>query len=426
MSDSSVPTAPIVDRLTGLVGREQVVRVVDQADRDRDPLITAVFAIDGLAEINQLCGHDAGDALLRRVGPVLGQQVSVDVTVGRIGGGRLGLVVAPAGDRKPEPTIHPVLDALTGALAAWSADQAALGSPSPVEPVVRAGVAAGEGADTLVAAEAALAAALDDPDGPTMVVAGTDHPGLIRHRRRRRVVEQLAEALDRGLPRVLAEPVECLADPSNGWWCLRPDSAVAVRTDDSAVLDHRDLGPTPGLAARLDRALLDRAVEVGASGETTVVVPLLGPLVGPRSALSAARPERPGRPERLGLVVEVERAQLAGVDLPALCRRLDELGLRVGLIGAVGGWDDARLLRRLPIHHVRPAAELVEAAIADDPIAVRALDDLVATARELGAAIVAPTRPPGDHSDAVAAGATPGNDTDALRGLGVTHRHRST
>ncbi len=411
MSGTTAPAGPIVDRLTGLAGREQIVRVVDQADRDRDRLIAAVLAIDGLAEINQLSGHDAGDALLRRVGPVLGQQVSVDVTVGRIGGGRLGLVVAPAGDREPESTVRPVLEALGGALAAWSADQATLGTPSPVEPAVRAGVAVGEGASTLVAAEAALAAALADPDGPSLVLAGSDHPGLVRHRRRRRVIEHLVETIDRGLVSVADDPIEDLTGAGAAWRRLRPDSTVPVRSGDPAALDHRDLGPTPGLAARLDRLLLTRAADAAAATAvaahgSTVIVPLLGPLAGRRSAMSGEVPTGTGH-----LVVEAARSQLTGIDPAALARRLGELGLTVGVVDAVGGWDDARLLRQLPVHHVRPVLDLAEAAVADDPAGVRALDDLVTIARGLGADVVAP------------AGLTGGDDA-TLRRLGCTRIHR--
>ncbi len=147
------------DRLTGLADRDAFARAVDQADRDRDRLLVAVLTVDGLAEINQLCGYDVGDSLLAALGRVLADRVSVDLTAGRVGGSHLALLQTPAPPRNSTDLLGPIVDDLDRALGRWLDDRAALGTPCPIVPRARVGVAAGHGGATWTDAETALAVA---------------------------------------------------------------------------------------------------------------------------------------------------------------------------------------------------------------------------------------------------------------------------
>ena len=432
-----------LDRLTGLSDRDRFARSVDQADRDRDRMVVALIAIDGLAEVNQLCGYEAGDALLAQLGRSLAPFHSVDTTVGRIGGGQLGLLVVPAGDRRPGPTAAPVLAELDAAIARWLADRAGLGTPSPITPVARAGVAAGYGAGTWADAEAALAVALEDPDGNQLVTFDLGHPLLDGLRRRQRMVEDLASAIERDRLLIESTPVEPLAPGGASWTGLqarlgpsRGDVAGTGRHGPGGIglPTVGDLRLAPGLAGRIDRRLLTVSRTDGALRQprrrrddrapSVVSVSLLGPLTGPRSALTE-RPEADGdhdgnRPgdhpgnhpgKGTSLVVDVDQRRLLAESARGrsqdLATGLARVGASLGVTGFDGGWSVVEVLDRLPVHHLVVDADLVRGAEAGSAAARAIMAAAVSLAHERGTALVAPL-------DSV--------DAEVAAELGLTHR----
>lgn len=86
-----------VDPLTGLPNRRALarglIRLADQARRAEQPLCLALFDLDGFKRVNDLLGHDAGDALLRRVGGALRRVSRRSELLGRLGGDELALVM---------------------------------------------------------------------------------------------------------------------------------------------------------------------------------------------------------------------------------------------------------------------------------------------------------------------------------------------
>lgn len=421
------------DRLTGLADRDVFVRAVDQADRDRDRMVVAVVTVDGLAEINQLCGYDVGDSLLAALGRALATRTSVDVTTARIGGGHLGMLQAPAHPTHPLDLLGPILDDLDAATDAWLDERAALGSPCPIEPRPRAGVAAGYGGGTWSDAEVALSVAIDDPDGQPAVHFDLRDGRLAAQRRRQRLADDVADALhhhrlpvdqlavvalDRLGPSTGTDPSAAAVDPTGddrnpAWTRLRPRPAVGPSTSagdrraDGGV-SGTDLALAPGLAGRLDQHLVARAEELRSgpiASAPAVSVPLLGPLVGPRSVLADG--------SHGDLVVEVDQAALASTDTTVVSDRLTRLGWQVAIVDFDGGWEAWTLVERLPVHHVRPRADLIRRAMAEEPTAVDILRSIGTTAAERGILVAA------GPEAASALGAV-----DRLRGMGLTHLDR--
>ena len=409
-----------VDRLTGLCDRDRFARAVDQADRDRDRLVVAVIAIDGLVEINQLCGYEAGDALLAELGRALLPHHSVDVTVGRIGGGQLGLLVAPAGDRQPERTAAPVVDDLTLAIDRWRQERSALGTPSPITPVARTGVAAGYGGGTWGDAEAALAVALDRPEDGDLVAFDLGHPRLGALRRRQRLVDDLASTVGRGRLPVARTVVEPLDPEGARWVGLRARTGPGPgggRSDGRLVAD--DLALAPGLAGRIDEELLTLpSVDREASGQARrrgdrVSVALLGPLAGPRSAIEAMA-DTSGQPSVVSVAVDQGRllahCARSGDDGSELARRLHRAGIGLAVDRFDGGWEIVDLLERLPVHHLAPDVGLLRAARVDRAEATILLAGVARIAGARGWPLVAP-------ADVV--------DVGTARDLGLTHLERA-
>jgi diguanylate cyclase (GGDEF)-like protein len=77
-------------------------------DRAKDAIIAAriadgklsvlVLDLDNFKELNDTLGHDAGDALLRRIGPRLRRVLRSHDTIARLGGDELAILLDPRPD----------------------------------------------------------------------------------------------------------------------------------------------------------------------------------------------------------------------------------------------------------------------------------------------------------------------------------------
>jgi predicted signal transduction protein with EAL and GGDEF domain len=403
---------PEVDWLTGLASREAFARAVNQADRDRDPLVVATIAIEDFADLNRLCGYEAGDDLLRTLGRALAERASVDITAGRLGGNRFGLLWAPAGDEAPEIWLAPILGDVGAAAGRWASQQLDVGGSSPVTPDVVAGVAAGFSARTWVEAELALELACDRA-GPAIVTFDADDYRVVRYRWRQRVIDDLAVALRRDGLSVVAGAIEPLAGGPGRWLRLGVPLPGTSRADDrvggpvplvgieGGATPHDlvlgAIGAAPALALALDRRLTDRAEEIVSCGrgQLRVTVPLVGPLTGRRSPVAklAAALERGAAPPTR-ILFEIDQGRLAGGDALAGVRELSamltELGSGVVVAGYVGGWEAWRAIDGLPVAYLKPHHDLVTAAAEPGSSAARILETVVDNAGRTDRQLVAP------------------------------------
>ena len=91
------------DALTGLPNQRAVQdtlkRMVAQATRTLTPLSALLVDLDHFKQVNDVYGHEAGDAVLAAVGAALGSIGRTDDFVGRYGGEEF-LLLLPATDRK--------------------------------------------------------------------------------------------------------------------------------------------------------------------------------------------------------------------------------------------------------------------------------------------------------------------------------------
>jgi diguanylate cyclase (GGDEF)-like protein len=85
------------DHTTGLLNsrgwHEQAAREVARVRRAGRPLAVAVLDLDHFKSVNDTWGHPAGDAVLRTVAAVLGEQTRQGDVVGRIGGEEFALLL---------------------------------------------------------------------------------------------------------------------------------------------------------------------------------------------------------------------------------------------------------------------------------------------------------------------------------------------
>jgi diguanylate cyclase (GGDEF)-like protein len=103
------------DELTGLGNRRLLLADLDseiRAATPEDPRMLALFDLDGFKTYNDLYGHPAGDALLRRLGNTLADAVAPAGTAYRLGGDEF-CVLAAASSAASEPLVAAGRVALT-------------------------------------------------------------------------------------------------------------------------------------------------------------------------------------------------------------------------------------------------------------------------------------------------------------------------
>jgi len=102
------------DHLTGLRNRaffsEEVARLERQGPW---PMTVLMVDLDGLKTANDEFGHDAGDALLRRAGQVLGAVVEPPMTAARIGGDEFALLLPGADGQRSAHVLQQLREVLT-------------------------------------------------------------------------------------------------------------------------------------------------------------------------------------------------------------------------------------------------------------------------------------------------------------------------
>lgn len=89
------------DSLTQLVNRDALHARLEELMREQPGRRLALLLIDldGFKEINDTLGHQAGDQLLRQIGPRLQALLSPDHLLARLGGDEFALLVCPVADR---------------------------------------------------------------------------------------------------------------------------------------------------------------------------------------------------------------------------------------------------------------------------------------------------------------------------------------
>ncbi|WP_321858214.1 putative bifunctional diguanylate cyclase/phosphodiesterase [Burkholderia cenocepacia] len=90
------------DALTGLINRSEFERRLGEALAQRAGGMLMVLDLDGFKEINDVCGHAAGDALLRDTTAVFRRGLDDADVVGRLGGDEFGILLAVGRDGVPD------------------------------------------------------------------------------------------------------------------------------------------------------------------------------------------------------------------------------------------------------------------------------------------------------------------------------------
>jgi diguanylate cyclase (GGDEF)-like protein len=128
------------DSLTQLLNRRAFREMLDAAvartAEDPEPLSLAIFDLDHFKQINDVLGHDAGDASLRRLSTILRDHLRPRDTAGRLGGDEFCVILPQTGPSEAHVWCERLRQAIDGLGLADS------GLPQPVS--ISVGVATWE------------------------------------------------------------------------------------------------------------------------------------------------------------------------------------------------------------------------------------------------------------------------------------------
>src|SRR5437660_3950072 len=226
------------DALTGLVGRkefeERLARVLAEAAAGVVEHALCYLDLDRFKVVNDPCGHEAGDDLLRKIGRLLGGRLRSRDTLARLGGDEFGVLLESCSLTKAEEIAGKLERAIEEFRYVWAERSFSVGVSIGVVAIT---AASGRTADVLRAADEACYAAKDAGGNRVHVGQPEAAPGVHQQVETRRIM-RLTRAVDEGQFQLYAQPIVPLAPalPSRTRWeiLLRlPDERGGVETGDA-------------------------------------------------------------------------------------------------------------------------------------------------------------------------------------------------
>lgn len=380
------------DPLTGLANRRALMRELQREAETGRPFVLIALDLDGFKGINDLRGHDVGDAVLVEVGRRLREHLPVDAVACRLGGDEFAVLLRGVGPQEARPVAGRLLEVL---------------SAPYVSAEVRLSVSIG------------MAGSMTAPDVPSLLrnadlaLRYAKQRGKNRFeeydceydqqlRRRTTVEHELRGAVARGELHLAFQPV--VAVPS-----VRPVGAEAllrwhhpelgnVRPDEFIPLAEEC-----GQIAQLGAWVLDEACRHLsrwlADGHDVWISVNVSPLElhAPEYATRVAEALRRHRVPPQRLVLEVTEHAVA-TDLDELIRRLRALratGVRIALDDFGAGYSSLGQLRILPIdilkidHSLVAAQEPIEPSAAGRRSVAPMVDIVMRLGHQLGLEVIA-------------------------------------
>ncbi len=214
------------DLLTGLVGRkgfeERLARILKGATATDHAL--CYLDMDRFKVVNDTCGREAGDELLRRIGSLIYGLLSSGDTLARLGGDEFGVLMECRSLTKAEEIAGRLRRAIEDFRFVWKEKSFSLGVSIGLIPVT---AASGGAAGVLRAAAAACYAAKSAGGNRVHLALPEAAPGVRQEAESRRVM-RLSRAVDEGYFQLYAQATVPLA-PEH---LARPRCEILLRLRD--------------------------------------------------------------------------------------------------------------------------------------------------------------------------------------------------
>lgn len=388
------------DALTGLVSRKEferrVARVLAEVAAGTAEHALCYLDLDRFKLVNDTCGHEAGDDLLRTIGSLLAGRLRSRDTVGRLGGDEFGVLLEHCSLAKAEEIASSLQGAIQDFRYVWGERTFSLGASIGVVPIT---TASGRTADLLRAADNACYAAKDAGGNRVHVARLEVTPGVQQEVETRRIT-RLTRAVEEGRFHLFAQAIVPLAlqrpDRPRCEILLRlPDERGGVETPDSFLPQAERYRLIPAIdrwVVRQTVALLGRwhldhpECELPLCSINLSVSSLhdadLVPAVREYLKQHRLPPE--------ALCFEIEEAAALGnfAQLVRLISEIRAIGCGVGLDNFGSGLTSFAHLKALPVDYVKIGGHYVRGVV-EDPVYGTLVDTVNQVGRIMGIATIA-------------------------------------
>jgi diguanylate cyclase len=321
--------AAMTDDLTGLGNRRHLLERLGSAVDGGGEVALLLIDLDGFKELNDTLGHDAGDEVLRQLGPRMAETLRADATLARLGGDEFAVVLAPGDEAEASTTGLRLRSALERSFAVG-------GMRVHVDASIGIALFPAHGSDALALlrrADVAMYEAKRTRTGHEVYLPERDH----HSRRRLELLGELRDALEAGQLVLHYQPkAEIATGAVHGVEALvrwaHPRRGLLLPGEFLPLAEHT------GLGRALTAFVVDRALQEMAEFDLTVAVNL-----GPADLLDLGLPSEIDRllrrrrfaPEQLRLEVsedvvmgDPERTLevLAGLRAIGVATALDDFG----------------------------------------------------------------------------------------------------
>ncbi|MEP6591611.1 MAG: EAL domain-containing protein [Gemmatimonadota bacterium] len=206
--DVKLTHAAAHDALTGLVNRVEFERrlarcVTDAAGDSRGEHALGFLDLDGFKLINDSCGHEAGDQVLRNLGTLMSADMRRRDTIARVGGDEFCILLEHCGMPEAEEIAANLCRKVADYRFTWHGKEFAVTVSIGMVPIVEH---SGSMATVMRSADAACYAAKDSGGGRVNAVSTNRGPTALRELEARRV-SRLTRAIEEGRFELHVQPI---------------------------------------------------------------------------------------------------------------------------------------------------------------------------------------------------------------------------
>jgi diguanylate cyclase (GGDEF)-like protein/PAS domain S-box-containing protein len=351
------------DPLTGLFNRRRFVQELDLEiklmRRDGHPSSLLMLDVDGLKQVNDAMGHQAGDALVRQTAEVLRDRLRGTDSVGRLGGDEFAVLLRGSRVNEAAAVAQVLLDRFRGREQVASAE--------PIRPTISIGLTSLRrnftGADEAIGAADRAMYEAKRTGGDRVAMYSRRLPP--RTEGRGSWADQIRDALDEDRIVLYRQPIVHLASRE----VHRHEVLIRMRSPEGDVLPPEAFLPDAerfDLVQELDRRAAHQAVSLIAAESNGEPLRLevnvaAKTIEDPEFTEALADALREEGVDPANLILEVSE-QVAVSDLKrarAFAERVAELGCGFALDNFGSGFGSFFYLKHLPVDHIKIDGDLI-------------------------------------------------------------------
>ena len=351
------------DPLTGLFNRRRFVQELDLEiklmRRDGHPSSLLMLDVDGLKQVNDAMGHQAGDALVRQTAEVLRDRLRGTDSVGRLGGDEFAVLLRGSRVNEAAAVAQDLLDRFRGREQVASAE--------PIRPTISIGLTSLRrnftGADEAIGAADRAMYEAKRTGGDRVAMYSRRLPP--RTEGRGSWADQIRDALDEDRIVLYRQPIIHLASRE----VHRHEVLIRMRSPEGDVLPPEAFMPDAerfDLVQELDRRAAHQAVSLIAAESNGEPLRLevnvaAKTIEDPEFTEALADALREEGADPANLILEVSE-QVAVSDLKrarAFAERVAELGCGFALDNFGSGFGSFFYLKHLPVDHIKIDGDLI-------------------------------------------------------------------